>query len=227
LINERERRAFLLDITWLGHACFRIRGREASVITDPYGRSLGLSLGRQTAEIVTISHDSPSHNAAEAVVGQPRVVRGPGEYEIRGVMIAGLATPGERGPNGELGRNTAYAIGIDDLTICHLGDLGKTLTPEQIDALKDPDVLCIPVGGNCTLPPAEVVEVVSQLEPKLVLPMHYALPGVSLKLEPIERFCREMGVQEIRAQPKLTVTRGSLPDETTVVILEASTAKKA
>jgi len=214
-----------LDITWLGHSCFRLRGREAAIVTDPFGRSLGLSIGKPSAEIVTISHDSPHHNAAELIGGNPRVVRGPGEYEVRGVMIAGVTTPGERGSDGQLGRNTAYAIQIDDLVICHLGDLGRTLNAEQVEALKDPDILLVPVGGLCTIAPAEVVEVVSQLEPKFIVPMHYAVPGVRLNLESIDRFCREMGVQEVRPQPKLTVTPSSLPDEATVCVLEASLAR--
>jgi L-ascorbate metabolism protein UlaG (beta-lactamase superfamily) len=211
-----------LELTWFGHACFRMRGREASVITDPYGRSLGLGFGRLNAEIVTISHESPNHSSVEAVGGGPRLVHGPGEYELSGVMITGVLTAGERSSGGQVGRNTAYAIEIDNLVVCHLGDLGRTLKPEQIDPLKDPDVLLVPVGGVCTIGAAEVAEVVSQLEPKLVIPMHYALPGVRLELEPIERFCREMGVEEMRPQPKLTVTRGSLPDETTVIFLEAA-----
>jgi L-ascorbate metabolism protein UlaG (beta-lactamase superfamily) len=215
-----------LDITWLGHACFRLRGRDATLITDPYGRTLGLTLGRQNAEVVTVSHDSPNHSAVEAIGGQPRMVRGPGEYEIGGIMVTGVSTPGERSGGGTWGRNTAYAIEIDDLVVCHLGDLGKTLNPEQIEALKDPAVLLIPVGGHCTVSSAEVAEVVSQLEPKLVVPMHYALPGIGLDLDPIEPFCREMAVEETKAQPRLSVTRSSLPDETTVVLLDATASRK-
>jgi L-ascorbate metabolism protein UlaG (beta-lactamase superfamily) len=213
-----------LEIAWLGHACFRIKGRDATIITDPYERSLGLNLGRQTAEIVTVSHDTPNHGATDQVVGQPRIVRGPGEYEIRGVMISGVSTAGERTPSG-FSRNTAYAIEIDELLVCHLGDLGKTLTADQIEALKDADVLLVPVGGLCTVSPAEAAEVVSQLEPKLVVPMHYQVPGINLNLEPLDRFCREMGVEEVRTQPKLTVTRSSLPDETTVTVLELTVTK--
>jgi L-ascorbate metabolism protein UlaG (beta-lactamase superfamily) len=215
-----------MEITWLGHSCFRLRGRDATVVTDPYSRSLGLNLGRQSGEIVTISHESPNHSATDAVSGQPRIVRGPGEYEIRGVMITGIATPGERSPEGQFGRNTAYAITIDDILVCHLGDLGTTLNPTQIETLKDPDVLLVPVGGLCTIAPAEVAEVVSQLEPKLVVPMHYALPGISSRLETIERFCREMAVQDPRTQPKLNVTKSSLPDETTVMLLETAVGRK-
>lgn len=215
-----------VDITWLGHSCFRLRGRDAAILTDPYNRSIGLTLGRQTAEIVTVSHESPGHSAAEAVGGDPRILRGPGEYEIRGIMVTGVATPGERLGSGQFGRNTAYSMIVDDVTVCHLGDLGKTLNADQISALKDPDVLLVPVGGGCTIGAAEVSEVVSQLEPKAVVPMHYALPGLSVELEDLDRFCKELGVAEIRTQPRLSVTRSSLSDETQVIILE-STAGKA
>jgi L-ascorbate metabolism protein UlaG (beta-lactamase superfamily) len=216
-----------MEISWLGHSCFRLRGREASIITDPYARSLGISLGRQSADIVTISHEAPHHAALDGLTGNPRVLRGPGEYEVRGVMIQGIATPGERLEQGGHGRNTAYAITVDEVSVCHLGDLGATLNAAQIEALKDPTVLLVPVGGGCTIGPAEVAEVVSQLEPKIVIPMHYGMPGIRVKLEPIERFCREMAVEEQRLQPRLSVTRSSAPDETTVVLLEAAAGRKS
>jgi L-ascorbate metabolism protein UlaG (beta-lactamase superfamily) len=136
-----------------------------------------------------------------------------------------VATPGERSPDGH-GKNTAYLIHIDDLTVCHLGDLGRTLNSDQISALKDPDVLLIPAGGECTISPAEASEVVSQLEPKLVIPMHYALAGVQVKLGELDRFCREMGVQDVRPQAKLSVTRSGLPEEATVVVLETASVKR-
>jgi L-ascorbate metabolism protein UlaG (beta-lactamase superfamily) len=221
------RKARFMEISWFGHSCFRLRGREATIITDPFARSIGLTLGRQSADIVTISHETPHHAAVEGLGGAPRVLRGPGEYEVRGVMIQGISTPGERAEAERYGRNTAYAITIDEVSICHLGDLGSTLSASQIEALKDPDVLLVPVGGGCTIGPAEVAEVVSQLEPKIVIPMHYGMPGVSLKLEPIERFCREMAVEEQRFQPKLSVTHSSVPSETTVVLLEATAGRKS
>ena len=190
-------------------------------MTDPFTRSLGLAVPRLTANVVTISHDSPHHANFQGVGGGPRLIQGPGEYEIAGSMITGVGTPGER-TGGELGKNTAYRYEMDDLELCHLGDLGKALTPDQIDALKDPDVLFLPVGGVCTVTPAEAAEIASQLEPRLIVPMHYALPGLSFNLEPVERFCREMGLVEINPQPRLAVTRSSLPETTTVVVLAKS-----
>jgi L-ascorbate metabolism protein UlaG (beta-lactamase superfamily) len=214
-----------LDITWLGHACFRLKGRDASVITDPYDRSLGLTLGRQAAEIVTVSHDDPHHAATEAVSGA-RALRGPGEYEIGGIMIHGVPTAGLRLTDDSFARNTAYLITIDDLHVCHLGSLGKTLTLDQVESLKDPDVLLIPVGGHGMLTSAATAEVISQLEPKLVVPMQYALPGLAIELDPLEPFRREMALQELHTQPRLNVTRSSLPDDTTVVVLDPSAARR-
>ncbi|MCC7107201.1 MAG: MBL fold metallo-hydrolase [Chloroflexi bacterium] len=210
-----------MDITWYGHSCFRLRGRDVSIITDPFDRSLGFNLNRLTASIVTVSHDSPNHSSVLTLPGDARVVRGPGEYEIGGASITGVATPGERG-GAERTKNTAYRFELDDLTVCHLGDVGKTLNPDQIDALKDPDVLLLPVGGVCTVSPAEAAEIASQLEPKLIVPMHYGLSGLPIKLEPVDRFRREMGLEEIKTVQRLTVTRSSLPETTTVLLLESA-----
>ena len=217
--------AAFLDITWLGHACFRLKGRDASVITDPYDRSLGLTLGRQSAEIVTVSHDDAHHASTEAISGA-RALRGPGEYEISGVMIHGVPTAGLRLADGNYARNTAYIITIDDLQVCHLGSLGKTLTLDQVESLKDPDVLLIPVGGHGMLTPAQTAEVISQLEPKVVVPMQYALPGLTVELDSLEPFSREMALQELHTQPRLNVTRSSLPDDATVVVLEPAAARR-
>jgi L-ascorbate metabolism protein UlaG (beta-lactamase superfamily) len=182
-------------------------------------------MGRPTADVVTISNASPHHDALDAVAGSPRVVRGPGEYEIGGVMIAGVATPGERLDDRGFGRNTAYTIEIDEVTICHLGRIGRTLTTEQIEALKSPDVVLVPAGGGGAISLSQIGELISQLDPRLVVPMQFALPGVKLALEPLEQFCREMGVQDVRVQPRLAVTKSSLPEDTTVAILEAAAAR--
>ncbi len=216
-----------MDITWLGHSCFRLRARDASVVTDPYGRGTGYPALRLTADAVTVSHQHPHHNFVDAVQLADRRLRcleGPGEYEIAGAMINGVATYRDKQKGAQHGKNTAYLVTLDDVRVCHLGDLGHALSAEQIDALKDADVLLVPVGGVCTISPVEAVEVVSQLEPKLVIPMHYGTPNV--QLESAERFCRELGVAEVVPQARLTVTRGSLPDDTQVVLLTPPEARR-
>lgn len=209
-----------MEIIWLGHSCFRLKGKEVTLLTDPFDRSSGYSLGKVTADVVTISHQAPDHSNVKGVGGHPQVVDGPGEYEIRGVFITGVATRRDDGKGREKERNTAYLIEMDDLTVCHLGDLGHLLTPQQVEQMNNADVLMIPVGGNNTINAVQAAEVVSQIEPRIVIPMHFKTEVTTLDLEPVGRFLREMGVTDPTPQPKLTVTKSSLPEETTVVLLD-------
>jgi L-ascorbate metabolism protein UlaG (beta-lactamase superfamily) len=209
-----------MELSWLGHSCFRLKGRDLTVVTDPFGPGLGFALTKVEAEVVTVSHDEPNHNAVNAVGGTPRVVSGAGEYELAGVMITGVATPRPPGQARTEPRNTAYLLELDDVTICHLGDLAVPLTSDQVAVVKDADVLLIPVGGHCTIDAAQAAEVVALVEPKLVVPMHYSLPGVRVALDPVDRFCRAMGAAEVTPQARINVTRSGLPDQVTVVLLD-------
>lgn len=206
-----------MELSWIGHSCFRLRGREATVITDPCARSAGYSLGRVSAELVTVSNGHPHHSAVGEVGGEPTVLDGPGEYEVHGVLVTGVRTTPAKAA---VPRNTAYIITIDDVTVCHLGDLVSLPTIEQIELMKDVNVLLVPVGGHCTIGPAEAVEVVSQVEPKLVVPMHYATDVSTVELQGVDRFLREMGITQAEPQLRLNVTHSSLPDEPTVVLLQ-------
>ncbi|MBI4321819.1 MAG: MBL fold metallo-hydrolase [Chloroflexi bacterium] len=209
-----------MEITWLGHACFRIKGKDATIVTDPYDKSVGYQLGKQTADIVTVSHEHFDHNADGAVGGNPKLVKGPGEYEIKGVMITGIQTfhDGEGGK--KRGKNTVYLIEMDDLVTCHLGDLGHVPTPEQVEQMSNVDILLIPVGGNFTINASQAAEVISLLEPKIVIPMHYKTEVVKLEIDPVDKFCREMGVKAVQPQPKLVVNKNTLPAESQIVLLE-------
>jgi L-ascorbate metabolism protein UlaG (beta-lactamase superfamily) len=209
-----------LEIVWLGHSCFRIRGRDITVITDPFDASSGYSMGSTTAAVVTVSHEAPDHSNVGAVTGEPQVINGPGEYEIRGAFITGVATRRDSRKGIPHERNTAFLMELDDLTVCHLGDLGDALSPEQIEQMNSADVLLIPVGGNNTINAAQAAEVVSQIEPRIVIPMHFKTDVTTLELEPVSKFLREMGITDLTAQPKLVVSKGSLPEEPTVVLLE-------
>ncbi|MBI4300384.1 MAG: MBL fold metallo-hydrolase [Chloroflexi bacterium] len=208
-----------MEITWLGHSCFRLRGRDATVITDPYDKSIGYSLGKPSAQIVTVSHDHPGHNAVSNVGGSPQVLLGPGEYEIARVLITGIRTFHDAEQGKKRGKNTVYLIAMDELTICHLGDLGHVPTAEQVEALSNVDILMTPVGGESTIDAAGAAEVANLLEPKVIIPMHYKTQATDRNLEPLDRFLKEMGLKEVEPQPRLSITKATLPHETQVVVL--------
>jgi L-ascorbate metabolism protein UlaG (beta-lactamase superfamily) len=214
-----------MEISWLGYSCFQLRGKNVTLITDPFSPQAGSPtgdmsrLGKVSAAIVTISHPHPGHNNVLGVGGNPRVVQGPGEYEISDVLITGVAAYHDNERGKQCGRNTIYVIHMDDIVICHLGDLGHTLQAEQLEEVADADVLLIPVSGEHTLNAAKAAEVISQVEPRIVVPMHYQ-PGEGDTSNQLDKFCREMGIETVQVQPKLTITRSTLPAEMQVVMLE-------
>ena len=208
-----------MEITFLGYSCFRLRGKEVTVVTDPYQAPPGRQALKAQADIVTVSHDHPGHNNAAIVAGEPRVLSGPGEYEIRGVLITGVATFHDAEGGKAHGRNTVYVLQMDDLRLCHLGDLGHVLSTEQVDEIGTVDVLFVPARGS-VLEPAKAAEVVSQIEPSVIIPMHY--DGVGDEgIAQIEKFCHEMGLRQITPQPRLSISKGNVPQETQVIVLEA------
>jgi L-ascorbate metabolism protein UlaG (beta-lactamase superfamily) len=173
------------------------------------------------AEVVTVSHDHENHNYTQVVRDGAYEIRGPGEYEVAGVSVIGVATYHDAEKGARHGRNTVYLIEIDDVRVCHLGDLGHKLDDAEAEAVASPDVLLVPVGGASAMNAAQAAEVVRQLEPRYVVPMHYAIPGLKLTLDPIDRFLKEMGVTASEPQPKLAVQKSSGADyETKVVVLE-------
>ena len=209
-----------VDIDWLGHSCFRIKGSHGVIITDPFPPGLGYSLGKPTARIVTVSHQHPSHSYVQGVGGEPRVVKGPGEYEIGDVLILGIATFHDAVGGKNKGKNTVYLMEVDGMSICHLGDLGHVLNAEQVEEIDDVDVLLLPVGGVSTLNAPMAAEVIRRLEPKVVIPMHYKTPAISRRLGTIDEFLKEMGVEQIESKPKLSLTKSNLPASTQVFLLD-------
>jgi L-ascorbate metabolism protein UlaG (beta-lactamase superfamily) len=210
-----------MEITYLGHASFRIKGKGVSLVTDPFSpEDTGLKFPKVEAQIVTISHQHQDHNQASLVGGQPQVFEGPGEYEASGVKILGIATSHDNLKGLKRGKNTVFQIKIDNLTLVHLGDLGHKLETKDIEALNGVDILFVPVGGVFTVDAKGAAEVVAQLEPRIVIPMHYQSAKLTFDLEPVEKFLKEMGKEEIRAQEKLAITKDKLPEEMEVVLLE-------
>jgi len=209
-----------MDINWLGHSCFRIKGSHATVITDPYSPDLGYSLGKPTAHIVTVSHQHPGHSYTQGISGEPKLVTRPGEYEISDVLIIGIAAFHDEEEGRKRGRNTVYLIELDEVSVCHLGDLGHVLTTQQVEEIGNVDILLLPVGGVSTINAPMAAEVVRQLEPKAIVPMHYKTPALNRELEPVERFLKEIGVKEVNSQPKLSCTKSNLPASTQVFLLD-------
>ena len=209
-----------MELTFLGHACFRLKGKEVTLLTDPFDLSVGYAWPRPQARIVTVSHAHPGHSYTAGVAGEPRVVASPGEYEISGVFIQGLATYHDQEQGKKLGKNTIFLIDMEELRVLHLGDLGHPLSPEVAGRLGRIDVLLVPVGGGPTINARVAAGLIRSLEPRLVIPMHYRTEMWGQGLDPVLPFLKEMGVGEAVAQPRLSVTRSSLPTEPKVVVLD-------
>ncbi len=210
-----------MEIHYLGHSCFRIKGKEVTIITDPYSPEIGLKLPKKLeADIVTTSHGHLDHAYAQAVRGNYFKVGGPGEYEVRGVFITGIPSFHDKKQGTERGKNTIYVMEIEDFRICHLGDLGHLLSDEEVEAIGDIDILLIPVGGQFTIGAKEAAEVVSALQPRIIIPMHYRSEKVNLELEDVGNFCKEMGAgAKCEAQDKLVLKKTSLPEDTEELVI--------
>ena len=208
-----------MDITWLGHSCFKIRGSQAIIVTDPFPPNMGYTLGKITADIVTVSHPHPSHSYNEGINGEHRLVKGPGEYEISGVLMLGITTFHDAVKGQSKGKNTIYLMEVDGVNICHLGDIGHVLSDGQVEELGNVDILMVPVGGVSTINASMAAEIVRKLEPKIVLPMHYKTPKTTRELEPVENFLKEMGQSQVEPRPKLTVSKSNLPLVMQVIVL--------
>jgi len=211
-----------LDVTWLGQSCFRLRGKNAVVVTDPFPPAVGPKL-RLESNLVTVSHPHENHSHV-ASVKDAYVIEGPGEYEVAGITVRGLPTYHDGQQGAEHGRNTVYVIELDDVRVCHLGDLGHSLDDRALETIGNVDVLLVPVGGGTSLDGAKAAEVVRQVEPRYVVPMHFGHPSLRTELAPVERFLNEMGVPESEAQTRLTVQASAAGEgETKVVVLEPRT----
>ena len=211
-----------MDISWYGHACFRLGERGVVAITDPPSDDLGYERPRIRADVVTISHDHPGHNNRVGFRGGPKFFDGPGEYEVKGVFITGIATYHDERNGSVRGRNTIFLFDFDGMTVCHLGDLGHVPTQDQVEALSDVDILLIPVGGLHTVDASKATEVISLIEPRLVIPMHYKTPVEKARLDTVDKFVKEMGLPSMPPQSELKIAKSALPEETQVVLLDYS-----
>jgi len=218
----------MAKITFAGQSCFQIsvsnsRDHSADIVIDPFGDDIGLKVPNLSADILLVSHQHHDHNNTDAVKGEPFIAQGPGEYEIKGVFVRGIPSFHDDKEGKEKGQNTIYTIEAEDLKFCHLGDLGqKELTDEQVDKIGSVDVLMIPVGdqGN-TISSTEAQKIISQIEPLIVIPMHYALPKLKMELDDVAKFLKTMGKNGVTPQDKLVVKNSTMPkDGMEIVVLQ-------
>lgn len=215
-----------MEITYLGHSSVKLRGKLATIVTDPYASDMvGLKFPKHVAcDIALVSHDHADHNAVAELEGSPVVVKGPGEYEIKGVGVVGISVFHDDEKGAKRGRNTMYRIDMDGVGIVHLGDLGHTLSAELVDELDGVDVLLVPVGGVYTIAAEQAVQIINEIDPSIVIPIHYGRPELNQKsfgdLAPLSAFLKEIGKEHVVPQSKLVVAKDKLPEELQVVVLE-------
>jgi len=220
-----------MEVTYFGLNAVRLRGKEAAVLIDPYDPKLGLAAMRLSVAIVARTHDEPTHFSLQGLGSDYYLVASAGEFEVRGVALHGIQTYHD-GKRGALrGKNYVYVIDIDDVTVCHLGHLGHMLDEAELDAIGSKvDLLLVPVGGGSHIDSAQATAIVNQIEPKIVVPISYRLPGLNTlgqDLEPVDKFAKEMGLTDLTPQPKLQLTGAPTTGETKLVILEARGAAAA
>jgi len=213
-----------MNIKWYGQSCFQIlagsnKNGQISIIIDPYDESIGLKLPRKMeSDIALVTHDHYDHNNVKKIVNNPFLIAGPGEYDVKGIFVQGIGSF----HNEKKERNTIYKLEAEGIRLCHLGDLGqKELTPEQLEAVGDVDILMIPIGGVYTIDGKEATKIMAQIEPKIIIPMHYKLPGLKIKLDSLDLFLRALGIKSLEKMPKLSVKAKDLPkEEVKIMVLE-------
>ncbi len=208
-----------MELTWHGHSCFRLtQRRKSTIVTDPYDhKAVGYAPLKLRADVVTVSTNAPGHNYTKAVKGARHILNSPGEYEIGGVFITAI-----RIDDKETRRNIIFAFDYEDITIAHLGNLKRVPTQAELESLGRVDVALVPVGSGGGLNASQAAEVVSVLEPSIVIPMHYRTPQEKMPLEKVDAFLKEMGAENLEPLPSLKVNKSDLPEEVKVILLEVN-----
>lgn len=204
-----------MTITWFGQSCFRIEAKEGSVLIDPFSRDIGLRVPKPKDDLILVTHQHYDHSNTQDAGPEAFIISGPGEYERKGISVRGIRSYHDKTQGAERGLNTIYVIKAEDMTLCHLGDLGQEeLTDAQVEDIGDVDILMVPVGGTYTIDYKEAVQVIGQIEPKVVIPMHYRVPGLTIDLAGPEKFIKEIGLAPEKTE-RLKVAKKFLPTEET------------
>ncbi|MFN0096459.1 MAG: MBL fold metallo-hydrolase [Dehalococcoidia bacterium] len=204
-----------MEITWLGRTCFRLRGREGAVITDPCPPESGYKTGKLSGDVVTISRvGDPDYGYRDSVPAEARVLDAPGEFEVGGILVSGVAM---KRPDGK--RNVAFVFELDGIKVAHLGVPGPKPTSADLDGVKGVDILLLPVGGGGSVLAAAAQDIMTAVDPRIVIPMHYRTDQERLELDPLDSFLKETGANP-EPQARITVTKSQLPAELTVMVLQ-------
>ena len=212
-----------MNIIWHGQSCFQIsssqnKNGQANIVIDPFDESLGLRLPKLEADILLMTQKNYEHSGAKNVSGSPFVIDGPGEYETKEVFIEGI--PILPVSEKEKSLSTIYTIEAEDIRICHLGAFNqKELTDDQVEKIGEIDILMVPVGGNDTIGTKEAIKIMSQIEPKITIPMYYQIPKLKMKLEGVDKFLKAMGIKKIEALPKLSIKKKNISSEEAKIII--------
>lgn len=207
-----------MKIRWLGHASFLIETGGQRIITDPFDEKTGYQICVEAADIATVSHEHWDHNAVQVLKGNPMVIRGTGEFDLDGITIKGIDSFHDKNQGRDRGSNTIYKISSEGIDLLHLGDLGQILTDQQIADIGKVDILLVPVGGNYTIDAGEAWEIVKQLNPRIIIPMHFKTRHVTINLDPVEAFiCR---FDRCVKRPYLEISKEDLSSEPLVTILD-------
>lgn len=216
-----------MNIIWHGQSCFEIiaapaKNSQVKIVIDPFSEEIGLRVPKLEADVLLISHSHYDHNNIKAVLANPFLISSPGEYEIKNVYIQGIASFHDNSQGRERGVNTIYTIEAEDLRLCHLGDLGqKELTEEQLEKIGEVDILMIPVGGIYTISAKEAIKIMSQIEPKITIPMHYQIPKLKLKLDDCDKFLKSLGIKKLEPLAKFSIKKKEIsPEEAKIVVLK-------
>jgi len=216
-----------MKIIWHGQSCFQIiaqtkKSKEVTIVIDPFSEGIGLRVPKLQADILLVTHNHRDHNNVKTVSGNPFLIEGSGEYEIKGVFIQGISAFHDASLGRERGEVTIYTILAEGMSVCHLGDLGqKELTADQLEKIGNIDILMIPIGGLYTISAKEALKIMAQIEPKITIPMHYQVPRLNLKLEKIDKFLKMLSIRSVEPLVKLSIKKRDLsPEEAKIIVLK-------
>jgi L-ascorbate metabolism protein UlaG (beta-lactamase superfamily) len=214
-----------MKIKYYGHAAFLITSNQGTrIITDPYkpGAFGSLNYGRipDEADVVVVSHDHDDHNDSGGLSGNPEAVRTPGKRSVQGIEFNGVATFHDSSSGKERGKNIIFSFTVDEITICHLGDLGHILSQSEVEAIGAVDLLMIPVGGFYTIDSKEASQVAGQLNPSIIIPMHFKTDKCELPITPIDEFTKGKARVKVMNASEISLDKGKLPKETEIIVLQ-------